>query len=252
MYPMVLAVVAVWLVVIGRIWAGGGSGSRPRSGSSCSGATTKNPMSTLLIRGPVSICRDTLRIGSVRVASGTVSLGDPLSGERACIHATDAGIVFDSGSTLKVRGGHSEVCFSKKGNALTFRHGAVLDVSEQVLTVNGGNLILDGVINFGLMANNESMLLTFVSVNNGHGVAVIGESLHVDFTETVRTAYVQNPEDAIEEAVLVDAIIKHGQLRDGEMWVQDVYGNPGWFRLSARLGAEVATGGGLRVSYSRF
>ncbi len=252
MYPMVLAVVAVWLIVIGRIWAGGGSGSRPRPGNGFSGAATKNSASTLLIRGPVSVCRDTLRIGSIRVASGTLSLGDPISGESACIHATNAGIVFDSGSTLKIHGGHSEVRFSKKGNALAFRPGAVLDVSEQVLTISGGNLILDGTINFGLIANDESMLLTFVSVNNGHGVAIIGESLHVEFTETVRTAYVHNPDDAIEEAVLVDAVMKHALLRDGEMWVQDVYGNPGWFRLSALLGADVGTGGGLRVSYSRF
>ncbi|MCD8141253.1 MAG: hypothetical protein LUE17_16065 [Planctomycetaceae bacterium] len=252
MYPMILAVVAVWLVVIGRIWAGSGYDSRPRSGAGYAGAASKNPVSTLLIRGPVSISRDTLRIGSVRVASGTVSLGDPVSGGGGGIHATSAGVVFDSGSTLKIHGGHGEVRFSKKGNALAFRSGATLDVSEQVLTVTGGNLILDGTINFGLIANDESMLLTFVSVNNGDGVAVIGETLHVEFTETVRSAYVHNPDDAIEEAVLVDAVIKHANLRDGELWVQDVQGNPGWFRLSAQLGVDVATGGGLRVSYSRY
>lgn len=112
--------------------------------------------------------------------------------------------------------------------------------------------MLDGLCRFGLIAEDESMLLTFVSVNQGRGRVVLGEAFQVELTEEMQAAYFYNPDDAIDGAVIMDAVVLHKTLREGELWEQSITNPLGLFKLTARLGVKVKDGGGLRLNFHVF
>lgn len=203
-----------------------------------------------VIDGNTLVNKDMLTAGSIAVKSGAVTLGDSETGSFGGLRATSKGIQFYSGSSLCPVGEFNSLALCGADATVIFHPRSVLDIRDGSLVLTRGRLLLHGELVLGCRKN-DPILLNYVGVKDKGGKVVLGDAFSVRISESLQETYLDNPEDAVNDAIVIDATITRFTYEPGEVWEQSVSTPSFLFTLTARLGVPPDDGGGLRLSWKK-